>query len=598
MSLDELRLAHPRPTLVRETFWSITGDVPFAWEHERAPGARPGVPAELDRRITLPFPPESAASGLEVSHVSGTLWYELEIPAAAVEAARQEGQLLLLHLDGVYGSTRVWVQGELAGTGERGYTRQTFDLARWSGAAGPLTATVEVEVDHSDSSRPRGKQDWQQDPHAIWYRRSSGIWRDVWVEVAPATHVVDVVTTTQLDTDSVTVELVLNRAAPPRTEARVELSLDGQVLTAATVAVRGRRTSVRLPLTELTNEHERASLLWAPEHPNLVDITVDLATGAGNDLVSAYAGLRETAVRGGAYVLNNRAYYFRAVLEQYYWPASHFTAPSDEARVHEVELIKALGFNGVRVHQVSADPRFLYWCDRMGLLAWGEMPTAYRFDAEAVRRTAEEWTAIVEQARAHPCVAVWVPFNESWGVHALETSPAQRALVLGVTSLTRALDPSRPVISNDGWEHLDSDLLTFHHYAQEGEKLGGLLADRQWLDVASGEHPFVGRRAIVSRGQRMDVPIMLTEFGGTTYRTGGTEEVWGYGVVDSAPAFEERLREIIGAVNRSPSLAGWCYTQLTDTLQEANGLLDEDRRPKIPIDTLREIITGDIQPDQ
>jgi hypothetical protein len=227
---------------------------------------------------------------------------------------------------------------------------------------------------------------------------------------------------------------------------------------------------------------------------------------------------------------------------------------------------------------------------------WGETANAFAFSPEAVRRLTTEWLDAVHRDISHPCIVTWVPMNESWGVHDVATDPAQQAYTVALAALTRAADPSRPVVSNDGWEHTDSDLWTVHDYADTGAVLAQRYGSVELRTMLEDFWP-QGRRVLlpgaVDRGQ----PLMLTEFGGVRYTPRPPDEVpvertWGYSTAEDAEDFARRLEDLLSAVHASPVLAGFCYTQLTDTLQEANGLLDEHRRPKLPVERLRRIITG------
>ena len=268
------------------------------------------------------------------------------------------------------------------------------------------------------------------------------------------------------------------------------------------------------------------------------------------------------------------------MLAQNYWPQSHLAAPSDDAIRREVELIKSLGFNGVRIHQKVEDERFLYWCDRLGVLVWAEMANAYEFSEEAVRRMTREWMDVVKQQASHPSIITWVPFNESWGVPDLPGDPAQRDYVRGLYHLTKALDPSRPVIGNDGWEHLSSDILSIHDYALDGESLRERYGTPDAVERALQGRP-QHQRAMLEAGPRGGRPIILSEFGGISYAPQAGTPWFGYGSVSSDEELLAKYEELVTAVLDSPTIAGFCYTQLTDTEQETNGLLRADRRPKL-----------------
>jgi beta-galactosidase/beta-glucuronidase len=250
----------------------------------------------------------------------------------------------------------------------------------------------------------------------------------------------------------------------------------------------------------------------------------------------------------------------------------------------EVELTKQLGFNSIRIHQKVEDPRYIYWCDVLGLTVWAEAAAAYEFSPRAVELYSAEWARIVRSQHSHPSVIAWVPFNESWGIQHVAHDPAQQAYSRALTELTRALDPSRPVISNDGWEHTDSDIMTVHDYESDGAVLSERYGTR--LEEMLGGLGGPGRR--MNLGESGDAPVMLTEFGGVQLGEGG----WGYSSATSTDGFRDRLTEIFAAVHGSPTLAGFCYTQLADTGQESNGLCDENRVPKLPVEVIRGIVTG------
>ncbi len=370
---------------------------------------------------------------------------------------------------------------------------------------------------------------------------------------------------------------------------RVQLSLHGATLTDDIYAVQGTVVERQIAF-DRAGMMSREKLLWSPEHPNLVDATLTLLTGNEVvDEVQSYVGLRSVGTGGGHFLLNGYPYYLRLVLEQGYWPESHLAAPGAEALRHEVELVKALGFNGVRIHQKVEDPRFLYWCDRLGLLVWGEMANAYVFSPTAVERLTREWLEVLDRDYSHPCIVTWVPLNESWGVPDVARDPVQRHYVQALYYLTKALDPTRPVIGNDGWEHVVSDIYSIHDYAFDGatlrERYGSLEAVRRTLREVQP-----GYRSVVLPGyQHTHEPVMLSEFGGISYRPQPSTSWFGYGTVTDADAFLSRYRELVDAILESPAVAGFCYTQLTDTEQETNGLLTANREPKFDMAAVRAI---------
>jgi len=302
--------------------------------------------------------------------------------------------------------------------------------------------------------------------------------------------------------------------------------------------------------------------------------------------------MRAVSAEGNAFVLNNRPIVLALVLDQGYWPESGLTPPSDEAIRKDIELVKALGFNGVRKHQKIEDPRFLYWADKMGLLVWEEMPSPYRFSPQTVERLQREWLAAMERDVSHPCIIAWVPFNESWGVPDLVKVQPQREFLRGVYHLTKAFDPTRPVIGNDGWEMVKTDIIAIHDYERVPANLLRRYdrSSNNLADLFHYERP--GHRQLLLDGHPTEGhPIMLTEFGGIAFHK-DVKHTWGYKRAMTAEEFRKQYTELLAAVRALPLFAGFCYTQFTDTYQEANGLLYMDRTPKFALEQVRKATSG------
>jgi hypothetical protein len=549
------------------------------------------------QRIQLPFAPESAASGIGDTGYHPIVWYRIALDESALDEAGRisQGDTILLHFGAVDYAADVWVDGQHVGSHEGGQTAFSIDITTALGRdTEDHSIVVRAQDDPLDVTVPRGKQDWQVEPHSIWYHRTTGIWRTVWVEAVPALHVRHLSWTPNVPEASVRAELELSHRPLDGASVDVTLSLDGHELARQQISVHSDQIVLDIPLQAQRNGQNYEQMLWSPEHPRLIDATVTVTDAMGtSDVVASYLGLRSVAAAHGTFLLNDRPTYVRSVLEQGYWPQSHYTAPTLEALREEVELIKSLGFNAARIHQKVEDPRFLYWCDRLGLMIWGETAGAYEFNPLAVSRLTKEWVDIVRSSTSHPCIITWVPLNESWGVQHGAHSEAQRSYGLALANLTRALDPSRPVISNDGWEHTDSDIWTFHDYEHSGEILRQRYGSKANIDAMIRGIGPAGRRMSVIAEPNTDRPVMLTEFGGISYAPGTAfDDSWGYSAAANAVDFQDRLSAILDAVNASAHLSGFCYTQITDTRQETNGLCDENRKPKLPVAALAQIITG------
>ncbi|GAB3519759.1 glycoside hydrolase family 2 protein [Arthrobacter monumenti] len=591
---------YPRPQLVRGAWQDLSGEWAFAHDD-----GDDGVDAgwalgshDFPRTITVPFPPESAKSGIGDTGFHPVVWYKRTITADDIAAAGRanDDDRILMHFGAVDYRAAVWLDGQLLGTHEGGQTPFSFDITGHTSTGEDLTLVVRAQDDPHDVSQPRGKQDWLEDPHVIWYHRTTGIWQPVWLEAVPATHVHNIAWQSDVPAGTVQLDVELSRRPSAAVKVRVELSYGDQHLGTQELATSEPRTRMSCAIARQANGQAYESLLWSPEHPRLIDAHVTVLDDDGTvlDELWSYLGLRSVGEAGGHFLLNDRPYYVRSVLEQGFWPESHLTAPDAQAIRDEVQLIKDLGFNSARLHEKVEDPRFLYWADRLGLLIWGEMGSTFEFSTTAVERVTREWMSVLKRDRSHPCIVTWVPMNESWGVQHISHDPAQLHFAQAMYHLTKALDPSRSVISNDGWEHADSDLMTIHDYATTHDSLLSHYQDPQAVQALIDGIGPAGRRLMALPTGKRDQPVMVSEFGGVSYAPDSAIDTWGYSTAASPEEFADQLQGLFSALYASPVLAGFCYTQLTDTLQEANGLTDEHRKPKLPVETIRKIVTGNL----
>jgi beta-galactosidase/beta-glucuronidase len=616
--------SYPRPMLCREEWVSLDGSWEFAHDDADLGLAggwfEPSVAEPFSQTIEVPYPPESPASGIGARGFHPVVWYRRTVTDEDLGAG--DGRRSLIHFGAVDYHARVWLDGRLVATHSGGQTPFTADVTEVLGAGDPAehVLVVRAEDDPHALDQPRGKQDWREKSHGIWYERTTGIWQPVWCESVPAEHIVDLAWSTDISAGLVQAEVTLP-AAPSRPLAvEVSLSLDGDVLAEVSCRALTKTTRVALTVPALLNGQDRARLVWTPENPHLLDAEVVLreagseaeaGSGSGEvvsggvvDTVASYLGLRVVLVRGGSFVLNGQPYYTRSVLNQGYREDTHLASHGTEELRGEVEMIKAMGFNAVRIHQKAEDPRFLFWADRLGLMVWGETAGAYEFSSRAVAMLTTEWLELVRRDRSHPSIVAWVPVNESWGVQDMSTVPAQRHFARSIAGLTRALDPSRPAVSNEGWEHVDSDILGLHDYTVDPDRLREHYVDRQAaMDTALRGHGPQGRMPVLDDAQAKrfldgEAPLMITEFGGVSMST--EDESWGYEQVGSASEYANLLTGLFDALRASTEVVGFCYTQYMDTGHETNGLLFTDGKPKLPIESIFHIVTGrmDTGPDR
>jgi beta-galactosidase/beta-glucuronidase len=586
--LDASRRGYPRPQLRRDHWISLNGEWDFAIDHGSAHDGPDAV--VWNARILVPFAPEAPASEVGDTGFYRACWYRRRCQWQPLGV----GQRRLLHFGAIDYTATVWIDGILSGSHEGGYTPFTIDITSFA-RGGDCEIVVLAEDDPHDLAKPRGKQDWQLEPHAIWYPRTTGIWQTVWLEDVPETWIDRVAYTADLARWEVGLEVWLTGQRRDDLRLRAALHAGGTIIASDEYLVINDEVHRRIALSDPGIDDSRNALLWSPEAPTLIDVELTLIDGAGvvTDHVCSYTAIRSATVQADRFLLNSRPYTLRMVLDQGYWPDGGLTAPSDEALRRDVVLAKQLGFNGVRKHQKLEDPRYLHWCDRLGLLVWAEMPSAYRFTRDSVGRLSREWMAAIARDYSHPCIIAWVPINESWGVPNLPDNPRERHYVQALYHLTKTLDPTRPVIGNDGWESVATDIIGIHDYDEQPERLARRYgADEILPRLLKRERP--GGRQLVLAGHQSDVPLMLTEFGGIALASPDDSTQWGYATVATPQAFIEQYERLLEVVRRLDSLSGFCYTQFADTYQEANGLLYADRTPKVAASRIASATAGHV----
>jgi beta-galactosidase/beta-glucuronidase len=572
---------YPRPQLVRDEWLCLNGPWDFAIDTDGS--IRSVAAVTWTATIEVPFAPEAPASGIGDTGLYRVCWYRrtVDMPPLA------PGERALLHFGAVDYSTTVWVNGNPVAHHQGGYTPFSADISDFVGPDRSATIVVRAEDDPLDLAKPRGKQDWQLEPHSIWYPRTSGIWQTVWVERVPPLSIANVRWSSVLSRWEVGCAISLEGSLGENVRVHVRLRHGDTILADDSYLVVGGEIHRRIALSDPGIDDYRNNLLWNPASPQLIDADIWLVGDGGRviDHIRSYTALRSVAVDGDRVVLNGRPYVLRMVLDQGYWPQSGMTPPDDATVRRDVELAKAMGFNGVRKHQKVEDPRYLYWADRLGLLVWEEMPSAYRFTRESVERATSEWMAVLRRDASHPCIVAWVPFNESWGVPNLPMNADERHYVRALYSLTKTLDPSRPVIGNDGWESVATDIIGIHDYDADPDAIARRYrADEILPRLFKRERP--GGRLLVLEGERhLEQPIVLSEFGGIAFAS-DTQKTWGYSRASSPDEFATRYTTLLKAVGSVGVLSGFCYTQFADTYQEANGLLYGDRTPKIPLSVI------------
>ena len=572
---DVPRPEHPRPDFYREDWLNLNGCWDFSFDdHElgEEEGWHLGK-VEFDKRIVVPFPFQSRLSGIHDESFHDVVWYKRSF------TIQEEwiGKRILLHFGAVDYESKVWLNGYYLGSNVGGYAPFKFDITRYL-REGENLLVLRVLDRHGD--QPRGKQDSRLHPMGVHYMRVTGIWQTVWLEAVGEAYINSVRFIPDIDNEIV----------------EISASLAGEsegCNLKATIYFAGVEEAEAKGLVVDGEAHLRVSIpymkLWSPETPDLYDVELVVSKdGEVLDRVWSYFGMRKISVKGNRILLNNEPYYLKMALDQGYYPDGLYTAPSDSDLRRDVEAAKRLGLNGVRKHQLAADPRYLYWCDKLGLLVWGEMGD-WGMPLSMFERFWSEWRRIIVRDFNHPSIIVWVPFNER--AEARRDKENQRALI-EIYRRTKALDPTRLVIDTSGYAHTETDIVDIHQYRW--------LKGREWIERWSkpwmeGKIPDECLHSFAEGFKYEGQPIVISEWGGWSiegFKPIVDRPLTSYHRVRDEFSFISLYRDIVKVLMNEPSICGFCYTQLYDVEGEVNGFLTYDRKWKIPPEEIAKINMG------
>jgi beta-galactosidase/beta-glucuronidase len=554
---DKTHPEYPRPQMKRPRWQNLNGlwQLAFAKKDEAAP-----VGKDLAERILVPFPVESALSGV-MKHAE-RLWYR----RLFVVPKEWKDQRVLLHFGAVDWEAKVWVNGKEIGSHRGGYDAFSFDITEALKQDGEQEVIVGVWDPTDAGPQPRGKQ--VRKPGGIFYTPTTGIWQTVWIEPVAKGYITGLKIVPDVDGKQVrvTVEAV---GAAAGAKATVVVR-DGEAFAASVRGGVGEELSLKIAEPKL----------WSPESPFLYDLRVELAQGdkAASDAVASYFGMRKISVGPDGkgvtrLLLNNKPYFMVGPLDQGFWPDGLYTAPTDEALKYDIEITKKLGFNMARKHVKVEPARWYYWCDKLGLLVWQDMPSGDRSigpkDADLKRTPAsvkiyeEELKHMIDGLRNYPSIVMWVVFNEGWG----QFDTAR------ITAWTKKYDPSRLVDCASGWTDRGvGDVHDIHVYPGPGSP-----------------KPEAKRAAV------------LGEFGGLGLKVDGhtwEQKTWGYRGASSKEDLTRKYEKLLDGVYKlkdKSGLSAVVYTQTTDVETEANGLLTYDRAVvKVDLDRVAAVNKGDV----
>jgi beta-galactosidase/beta-glucuronidase len=531
---------YPRPQMVRKDWMNLNG----LWDFGITPLGS-SQPASFETNILVPFPAESSLSGVrKIVTENDRLWYHRTFALSRSWI----GKRVLLHFGAVNFESEVWVNGKSAGQHSGGYDAFTFDVTDLLHPGG-VNELIVTAVNPTDAgTQPRGKQ--VRKPGGIWYTASSGIWQTVWLEPVAAAYITDLKITPDVDAG-----VVIVQPSTPANLGKFDISFtvrSGIGLVASGTGAPGE--AVRLPI--------KNAKLWSPENPHLYSLAVTVKLGGRTiDKVTSYFAMRKISLgkddKGFTrLMLNNQPYFQFGPLDQGFWPDGLYTAPTDDALRYDIVMTKKLGFNLARKHVKVEPERWYYWCDKLGLLVWQDMPSGDKYirqrDDDITRSPASggqyetELKALIAGRGNHPCIVMWVPYNEGWGQW---DTPR-------IADMVKQLDPTRLVDSASGW------------------------TDRNVGDVHD-MHKYPGPGSPAPEEKRA---VVLGEFGGLGLPIPGhtwqAEKNWGYRSYTNSAALTTAYLDLVDKLFPlvdQQGLSAAVYTQTTDVEVEVNGLMTYDR---------------------
>lgn len=588
------RSEYPRPQFQREDWINLNGEWTFSFDLSNSGQERQFYKSTgFDKKIIVPFAPESSLSGVGFKDFISQMWYHRTITIPQ----KWEGKKVLLNFGAVYYKAEVYIDGEFVGRHTGGTSSFSIDLTKYVSAGKTHDLVVFVKNDIRGASQTAGKQNLQYQSYGCNYTRTTGIWQTVWLEPVDPNALRSVFIRTDIDQKQI---LITPDFYVESSNSLKVILRDGKKEIANKTIAANNGRQIILPVNGMK--------LWSPQLPYLYDIEFQLIDKSGQiiDKVFSYAGMRKIHIDGNKIYLNNKPFYQRLVLDQGFYPDGIWTAPSDEALKKDIEMSMQAGFNGARLHQKVFEERFHYWADKLGYITWGEA-SSWGMDCNSVetaRNFIVEWSETVVRDRNHPSLLIWTPLNEAWWPDK-EHFPR---LVEDLYLITKNLDPTRPFHDVSGGVHIKTDLWSVHNYEQDAEKLKKQIYDNDKFQETNNwgikEHSLmnIGFNGLKYTDQYKfpaydgKMPFLIDEVGGIKWSAQNQQineqtESWGYG--DGPQSIDEFYNRLESQIDTILSLEeyvwGYCYTQLFDVEQEQNGIYYYDRTPKFDMARISKI---------
>ena len=557
------RPEHPNPQFQRRDWMNLNGKWSFKIDKSKSGLAKKYYQPQtkFDRTINVPFCPESVLSGIEYKNFMDAVWYSREFTIPE----KYSGLRTILHFGAVDYKATVYINGKEVGTHKGGYISFEFDITDYI-TDGKNVLTVYAEDDTRNPLQPRGKQSEEYYSHGCDYTRTTGIWQTVWLEFVPESRIKGIKIFPNVENCSVDIQAEVIGSG----KFEVLALYQERIMGAATVVSDGGFVTAHLDLKE--------AYLWEVGEGRLYDLELRF----NEDKVDSYFGLRDVRLDGQKFLINGKSVFQRLVLDQGFYPDGIYTAPTEEAMIKDIQISLDVGFNGARLHEKIFEPRFLYHCDKMGYIVWGEYPN-WGMDSSnpnILFSILPEWIEEIERDFNHPSIIGWCPFNETWDYDGRKQHDETLAVVYNTT---KALDRTRPCIDTSGNFHVITDIFDVHDYEQDPkvfkEHYDKLMTEGELFDNHKKRQKYTGG------------PTFVSEYGGIRWSVNESEQnAWGYG---DAPKnkyeFIERYKGLTDALLDNDQMFGFCYTQLYDVEQEQNGLYTYSRKPKFETSIFRAI---------
>ena len=557
------RPEHPNPQFQRREWLNLNGKWNFEIDKSKSGLAKKFYEPQtkFSKEINVPFCPESVLSGIEYKDFMDAVWYSREFTVPE----KYKDLRTILHFGAVDYKATVYINGKKVGTHKGGYISFEFDITDYL-IDGANTVTVYAEDDTRNPLQPRGKQSEEYYSHECDYTRTTGIWQTVWLEFIHESHIKGIKVYPNVENCSVDIHADVIGAG----KFEVLALYQERIMGAATVETAGGHINAHLDLKE--------SYLWEVGEGRLYDLELRF----NDDKVDSYFGLRDVKLDGQKFLINGKSVFQRLVLDQGFYPDGIYTAPTEDAMIKDIQISLDVGFNGARLHEKIFEPRFLYHCDKMGYIVWGEYPNwgLDHSNSNIIYSVLPEWLEELERDFNHPAIIGWCPFNETWDYDGRKQFDDALAVVY---KTTKALDATRPCIDTSGNFHVITDIFDIHDYEQDPavfkEHFDMLMTDGKLYDNHERRQKYTGG------------PTFISEYGGIRWSVNENEQnAWGYG---NAPKnkyeFIERYKGLTDALLDNDQMFGFCYTQLYDVEQEQNGLYTYSRKAKFESSIFRAI---------